>query len=319
MYRISLATIFFHGYVVLKKPRLTIILLTFSIFLITSPAEADPTIVALQSVKAPPYNEAFNGFKEALDPNVNIQRIILSDLPARNSLSLVREAEPVLVLAIGIDALSRAKNLQNTPIVHVMARAVPGDFSSQGQITGVKMIVNPDRQVKMLKESLPRITSIGLLHDPEQTGGMVWNIKQAAAENGISVVAKEVFRAQNVPPSVMLMKEKVDLFWMLPDLTLITPETVEFLLMFSVESKIPILTFSKKYVEKGALLSIGVAPFEMGRQAGGMAEKILSGADAASMPCQNAKKAILAINMKIAKKLGIHLSQDVLERALIIK
>ena len=42
----------------------------------------------------------------------------------------------------------------------------------------------------------------------------------------------------------------------------------EFPFLFFLENKIPILTFAEKYVEIGALISIGIDVFDMGRQAG---------------------------------------------------
>ncbi|MFZ2948374.1 MAG: ABC transporter substrate binding protein, partial [Desulfuromonadaceae bacterium] len=72
-----------------------------------------------------------------------------------------------------------------------------------------------------------------------------------------------------------------DLFWMLPDITVITPETAEAILLFSLENNIPILTFSEKYLERGAMLSIGIDPFDIGRQAGEMAQTLFSSGESA--------------------------------------
>jgi putative ABC transport system substrate-binding protein len=107
------------------------------------------------------------------------------------------------------------------------------------------------------------------------------------------------------------MKGKADLFWMLPDATVITPETVESILLLSLDYKIPILTFSEKYLELGAMLSIGVDPFDIGCQAGEMARKIFSGASGDAQHA-DARKALVAVNMKIAGKLGITFDQRII-------
>jgi len=103
----------------------------------------------------------------------------------------------------------------------------------------------------------------------------------------------------------MEMKDTIDVFWMLPDLTVITPETVEFLLLFSFENKIPLFTFSEKYVEMGAFLSMDIDAFDMGRQAGEMASEILAGEDVKKIEQTYARKAIVSTNLLIARKLGI--------------
>ena len=103
--------------------------------------------------------------------------------------------------------------------------------------------------------------------------------------------------------SIQDMKGKIDVFWMLPDLTVITPETIEFMLLFSLENKIPVFAFSEKYVELGAFMSIGVDAFDIGIQAGEMAEKILSGGDLTNARHVDARKAVISINLKGSKEI----------------
>jgi putative ABC transport system substrate-binding protein len=105
---------------------------------------------------------------------------------------------------------------------------------------------------------------------------------------------------------------------MIPDLTVITPETVEFLLLFSLENQIPLLAFSDKYVELGALLSIGIDPFDIGRQAGEMAKKILSGGDVRNVQQVDARKAIISVNLKIARKLGMNIDEKMIRKVKIV-
>jgi len=73
----------------------------------------------------------------------------------------------------------------------------------------------------------------------------------------------------------------------------ITPETIEIMLLFSFENHIPVLTFSEKYVELGALMSIGIDAFDMGCQAGEMANQILKGSDVSIIQNAYARKAVI--------------------------
>jgi putative ABC transport system substrate-binding protein len=94
---------------------------------------------------------------------------------------------------------------------------------------------------------------------------------------------------------------------MLPDITVITPQTVEFLVLFSLENAVPLLAFSEKYVELGAFMSTGIDAFDMGRQAGEIATKILSGADVRSVRHVGARRLVVSTNLMVARKLGITL------------
>ncbi len=106
----------------------------------------------------------------------------------------------------------------------------------------------------------------------------------------------------------MDMKEKIDAFWMLPDITIITPEIVRFLLLLSFENNVPLLAFSEKYVEAGAFRLTGINAFDRGHQADEMANKILSRRVVKDVQQVYARKVIVSTNPMIARKLGVNLN-----------
>ena len=165
---------------------------------------------------------------------------------------------------------------------------------------------------------LPAARSIGLLYDPDQTGNFVQGLRDAAVTMNVNLSATAVRRSRDVPLLLNNMKGSAGVFWMLPDVTVITPETVESLLLFSLENNVPILTFSEKYLELGAMLSIGIDPFDIGVQAGEMAQKLFDsgGKDAQHV---DARKALVSVNLKIAGKLGITIDQKIIGNIKVIR
>ncbi len=279
-------------------------------------AEARQEIVVIQSIKVKPYEEAIEGFKSVC--NAKIKRLVVSELEGANVEKRINEIRPDMVLAVGMEALSRVKRIKNIPVVYLMVLNAQSILSGEN-ITGVSINISQEKQLTTLSKVLPDIKNIGLLYNPDGTGYLAKKAQAAAKKIGIKLIAKEVYNAREVPSLIMNMKGKIDLFWMLPDLTVITPETVEFLFLFSLENRIPILTFSEKYVELGALMSIGIDPFDIGSQAGEMANKILSGRDVKSVQRVDARKAVVSINLKVAKKLGITIDEKIIENARIIE
>jgi putative ABC transport system substrate-binding protein len=290
----------------------------FLIFLILGHGSsgAAQEIVAVQSVRVAPYEEAIRGFKNVCD--ARIKKLVLSELKETDVVEKIAEIRPDMVLAIGMDALSMVKIIETIPIVYLMVLDPQSAVSAERNITGVSMNIPQKRQLRAFLEALPDLNSIGLLYDPERTGYLAENAREAAREIGINLIAKEVHRSGEVPLLIKDMKGKIDAFWMLPDLTVITPETVEYLLLFSLENTVPILTFAKKYVELGALMSVGMDAFDIGTQAGEMAEKILSGRDVKNIQRVDARKAVISINLKVAGKLGVTIDEKVIRRARII-
>jgi putative ABC transport system substrate-binding protein len=200
-----------------------------------------------------------------------------------------------------------AKRVKTIPIVYTMVLNPLAMLSGGENIRGVSMNIPPEQQLRALLRALPQVKTVGLLHDPDRTGGFVREAHVAALGMGVTLVAREIHDSKDAPSLIMDMRGKIDAFWMLPDITVITPQTVEFLVLFSLENTIPLLAFSEKYVELGAFMSTGIDAFDMGRQAGEIATKILSGADVRSVRHVGARRLVVSTNLMVARKLGITL------------
>jgi putative ABC transport system substrate-binding protein len=135
----------------------------------------------------------------------------------------------------------------------------------------------------------------------------------------IEIRSKEVNSPREVAESLHALKGTVDAIWMIPDTTAITPDTIEAIMLFSVRSGIPVCSFSAKYVELGALMSVDVSPFDMGCQAGDMAARILSGSKAADLQAAEAEHPVLTVNETVLRKLRLKMSDDVRARARIVR
>jgi putative tryptophan/tyrosine transport system substrate-binding protein len=272
-------------------------------------AEAAQKILAVQSIPVAPYELAVKGFEHAYGSEV--QRLFISDLKEKAALKRIYDINPDMVLAVGRDALTIARRIKTIPVVYCMVLNPRSLIAGEKNISGVSMTLQPEKQLHELLRVLPATRTIGLLYDPDQSGTFVQGVRDAAARADVGLIATAVRRSRDVPQLLNSMKGKAGVFWMLPDVTVITPETVESLLLFSLENHIPILTFSEKYLEMGALLSIGIDPFDIGSQAGETAQKIFSGNSVRDAQHVDARKALLSVNVKIAGKLGITIDQKV--------
>jgi putative ABC transport system substrate-binding protein len=178
-------------------------------------------------------------------------------------------------------------------------------LSGEENITGVSMNISPDQQLRALLDALPQTKSMGLVYDPDRTGSFVKEARYAAERMGVTLLATAIHSPGEAPSSIMDLRKKIDVFWMLPDITVMTPETVEFLILFSMQNNIPLLTFSEKYLEMGAFMSTGIDPLDMGVQAGEMANRILQDKDTRPGQQVHARRMVVSTNLMIAGKLGI--------------
>lgn len=289
----------------------SIIILSLTLF--QEVAAGSQEVVVVQSLKVKPYDDALLGFKSVYAGK--IKKLILPEMEGADAVRAVREAKPAIILAIGAEALAKVRRIKDIPIVYLMVLNPHAPLQGEENITGVSMSIPPEKQLAALQKVLPDVRRVGLLYDPGKTGFLVKKAQIAARAAGIELVAKEVRRPKDVPELANSMKDHIQAFWMFPDTTVVTPETVNFLLLFSLENRIPMFAFSDKYVEAGALMSLDIDAFNLGKQAGEAARKILSGVDVREIPRFDVKNAVLTINVKTAKKMGITVSDEVMTKA----
>lgn len=271
--------------------------------LLCGPALASGGIIAVQSSNIKPYNDALRGFEDAC--KCDTRHLLISESEEMDIRTIIQGARPDLILAIGIDALNRVKSIKNIPIVYLMVLNPQFDSSDSANITGIRMIISPEVQLSMIKRFLPDAKRVGLLYDPLRTADFVIKARNAAASKGVKLVTKEVHTPKDIPEQLKNMEANIDLFWMLPDITVITPETVEFLLLSLIEKRIPAVTFSDKYLKIGAAMSLMIDAFDTGKQAWEIAEKVLAGTEISKIEKAFARSPVVTINRDITNKMGI--------------
>ncbi|MGA1865145.1 MAG: ABC transporter substrate-binding protein [bacterium] len=286
-----------------------LILLFFSAF-----SEASYDVLAVQSFDdIEPYEDALKGFKKAC--NCNVRKIVVSDLNESSILRKINKSKPDALLAIGMDALSKIKKNKNMPIIYLMIVNPKSILSEEENITGINMNIPPGKQLAIFKEALPDIKKIGVLFDPNKLGFFVKKAQNEAKKMDFELIVREIDSSKKAPSALISMKEEIDAIWMLPDTTVYSPETVEFLFIFAFDNKIPVFTFSKRFLEMGALISLSTDPFDLGKQGGELANELVPLKKIRNLSAVEARKIIISINPKTAKKLGITISDEILNKS----
>ena len=283
----------------MKKILILLMFLAFS----SRSAEAGQRVLAIQSVSAAPYEQAVKGFESV--SGAVFKRLFIAEQKEKDVLKTINEIRPDMVLAVGRDALLITRQIKTIPVVYCMVLNPLSILDGKKNISGVSMNLPPEKQLVELLKVLPALHSIGLLYDPVQTGDFIQGLKSATSRTNVNLTATAVHRSGDVPGLLNTIKGKAGVFWMLPDITVLTPETFKSIQLFSLENKMPILTFSEKYLELGAMLSIGIDPYDVGVQAGEMTQNVFSGRNIRQDQHVDARKALLSVNLEIAGKLGI--------------
>lgn len=270
-------------------------------------------IIVIKSLNIQPYNETLEGFKK--NCNSNILEYSISENDSSGLIKKIRTKRPDLILTIGLRALNHVRGVKNVPIVYSMVSNPQPLPSGENNITGVSMNISAKKQLSVFIKGIPAIKRIGIVYDPSRTSRLFADASEAASSLGITVVSRAVQDPKDVPSVIKGMIDKIDAFWMLPDATVITPEALKYLFLTSVENNVPVLTFSEKYIEKGALISLNIDANDIGQQACEMARNIINGADIKDIPESSPRKAVVSFNARAAEKMGITVNTDIMQKS----
>ncbi|MBI5143132.1 MAG: hypothetical protein HZA20_13235 [Nitrospirae bacterium] len=268
---------------------------------------AKPNALVFISLDIGPCGNIVKEFAASCDCTVKL--VALSDAdPYFDVRREVRQVKPDVILAIGENSYSRLRGVENIPVVYFMPSLAKMAAEGRDNVTGIRMAVSPERQIAAFTGVVRNLRRIGLVYNPAHSSGFVREAVTAAAGMGIELLTAEVRRPVEVMPVVRSMEKSIDAFWIIPDETVAMPGIVDALLLFSLESGIPVLTFSKSHVDKGALMSmsVGFESAEAGRQAGRIARNVLDGVSSNAAYAEGGR---LSINYRVARNLGVSVGE----------
>ncbi len=280
-----------------------------SALIVFFPLPADAfNVIVVKSAELRPYQDALRGFRDTC--SCDAQELTLEEGDGRGT---VLQKSPDAVVAIGTTVFKKVRALEGLPVIYAMVMPSEASLSLRPNISGVSMDISPETYVSTMKELFPRAKKIGLLYDPQHTAAFVAEAAKAAHAAGLELVDKQVLDPRKIPDLLDKMRGSIDVLWMVPDATIATAEAVDYLLHFSFQNSVPIFSFSKKYVEMGAVAALDVDPYDMGAQAGEIVKRLSAGKTGAIRAWARASH--LTVNSKVAAKMGLRIKDASMKRA----
>ncbi len=283
------------------------LLLSITLFILSALPALAADVLIVQSSHTPAYAEALRGFRTGFEGST--YTIVMSEYADVDVVRLVKEERPRVVLAVGDAALGACRKVRQVPVVSLMALSLTMSKSGGNSVGGVGVIPAPERYLSLFKAIGAK--QVGVLFDPNRTGGYFRRAQQAARKVGVELVGREVRNPRETVGKLDHMKGNVDALWMLPDTTAVTVETLEAYFRFSMEHRVPLVTFASQYLDKGAFAAIEADRLDLGRLIGEQIRQLLDRRDGLSVA--DPRKVRLSTNAGVSNKLGISTSD--LERA----
>jgi len=201
-------------------------------------------------------------------------------------------------------------------MIFVMVSNPPKHGLQGANLAGVSLDIPVQMQLARYKALVPTLKTLGVIYDPTKTGAMVAEARSTAATLGFQLLGAPVSTPKEVPAALRSLLGKIDALWMVPDDTVVTPESFKFLLLTAFENNLPFVTVSDIFVEAGALASLSPDYTDVGRQGCQLATDLENGrlrlAEVMVVP---PAKVNLAINLRTASKIGLTLPPEIVQSA----
>ena len=183
--------------------------------------------------------------------------------------------------------------------------------SSVGNITGTSDALAVEAQLKMIREVLPEAKKIGIIYTTSEANSIstIAKYKELAGNYDFEIVDTGVTAMSEVALAAADIVSKVDCITNLTDNTVVS--ALQSVLEEANKKNIPVFGSEVEQVKAGCVASMGLEYFELGKQTGRMAAKVLKGETKASeMNFEVISEPSLYVNFAAAEKIGLSLPEN---------
>ncbi|MDY5601123.1 MAG: ABC transporter substrate-binding protein [Schaalia hyovaginalis] len=280
----------------------------------------------------PSLDAAREGFKKAfedagLEVEFDEQNAQGDQATATSIASKFAGADLDLVLAIATpSAQAAAQAITGTPILFtavtdpVSAQLVDSLDAPGSNVTGTTDMNPVADQISLVKQFAPGAKSVGIIYSSGEVNSevQVELAKEAADKEGLEVVETTVTNSSEVQQAAQDLASKVDAIYVPTDNTVVS--AFASVVQSAEDAKIPLIAGEGDSVANGGLATYGIDYFELGRQTGEMAIKILTEkADPATMPVQSQSEYALTVNTTTLKAIGLEMPAELADKAVTVE
>ncbi len=231
------------------------------------------------------------------------QTYIMGDYAEFDLGRIVREEQPRVVIAVGDKPLKESQKLRGTQVLYTMALTA-NEETLRNNITGISMHAAPEHYLKLLQKL--KLRRVGIIYSKAKSGAYIERTKSVAPGYGVELVTIQVKSPQEVAAALArLSGSGIDSIWMIPDTTAVTAESVNSYFLHGQSANLPIISFSRSYLEKGALAAVEASRSKMNDQLCNSVRQLLAGTKPADIPVTDIAEASLYTNDAVAMKLNL--------------
>lgn len=285
----------------------------------------------IQVAEHPALDAARNGFLESLaekgykegDNLLVDYKNAQGDQPTLQNIArkFVQDKKDIILAIATPSAMTMANETNEIPILitavtdPVAAKLVKSMEKPGTNVTGTSDINPVKDQLALIKEIIPNVQKVGILYNSSEINSQVQVdiAEEVAPELGLQLEKAIATNTSEVMQAAQSLVGKVDAFYLPTDNTVIS--AIASVITVAEENKIPVIAGESESVKNGALATIGIDYYELGRVTGEMAARVLGGEKPQEMAIQTLPGTDIVVNTAAAERIGVEIPQSVLDKA----
>lgn len=262
------------------------------------------------------------GYAEGADVTYDIQSA-QGDFATAQTIARKFQSDGVdLILAIATPTAQAAAHIiKDIPILitavtdPVTADLVESIARPGTNVTGTSDLTPVKAQLELLKEILPNATRVGVVYNAGEVNSVVQVdiAREAAAQLGLTLVEATAGNSSEVLQAAQSLQGRVDAIYVPTDNTVVS--ALESVVLVAERAKLPLIAGEADSVAKGALATIGIDYYQLGRQTADIAYRVLQGEDPAEISVEYLEEQNVVVNLGAAQRMGVTIPESVLAKA----
>lgn len=268
------------------------------------------TIGIAKVVDHPSINEIEKGIKDGLkDKNIKIEvksangEIATADLIAK-SFKMSNMSAVIGIGTLPSQALKSANT--DTPVIFSCVTDPVSANLKGDNITGIcdRLDTTYD-ELKLLKKAFPKVKNIGIIYSTSELNSLahIKDIETSAKKLNLNVIKLGVTNSSEIPQVTTNLLNKADAIYVPIDNLVVA--NISYLITKANEKRKPLIASDSSSVKLGALFSIGLDYYELGKQTANILLEVLNGKKPSDIPVQMAKNTRLFVNKETEKLLNV--------------
>lgn len=302
-------------------------MLPFMILFLQVPVVAySEDVIVIKTRSIPNSKLILDGFKSVCGNSISIKEYDMQGKlrEGKRIIKIIKKSlkssSPKIIFTIGAPATRLTQEaITEVPILFSMVGNPEKKGLFGNNISGISSDVPIKLQLDKLKTIIPGVESIGVIYNPKNTDNIIEEAKQAASDTGLKLIMYKVSSQKEVPRSVRSIIAEVSALLIITDSTVINKNSFKYIITITLENKIPTITYTDYLVKAGFLFSLTPDYLSIGKQAGNIVCKLQENELKTQLSIVSPENLHLSINLKTAKRIGLNISPDILNSAIIYK